>query len=97
MPSKNSSTMSIRIPNDVKADLERMLEMSGTSLAKVIVDLHSKWSNGEIAITDNKIVVPETDSCGLDMKTFLEACDDKHVKPQDAINKMAQMIWRGNG
>ena len=96
MPSKNSSIMSIRIPNDIKEDLERMLRMSGTSLAKVVVDLYGKWSSGEINISDNKIVIQDQDNMDLDMKTFLEACDDKRINPQDAINKMTQMIWRGS-
>lgn len=42
-------------------------------------------------------VIPEPykEDDGLDLSNFLEACDSKGVKPQDAINKAAQMVWRG--
>ena len=97
MGSKITATISARVPHDIKAMIDSALELGHSSMRGVMSDFARKLHNGELELQNDKIVIPEPykEDDGLDLSNFLEACDSKGVKPQDAINKAAQMVWRG--
>lgn len=97
MSSKISGTISARIPNDIKLRIENVLEVSHSKMRDVMIDFSEKLESGEISLQDGKIILPASEESAntLDMSNFIEACEYKGIKPQDAINKAAQMVWRG--
>jgi len=97
MSSKLTVPISARVPHDIKAMIDSALELGHSSMRGVMCDFARKLHSGELELQNDKIVIPEPykEDDGLDLSNFLEACDSKGVKPQDAINKAAQMVWRG--
>ena len=97
MSSKITATISSRVPHDIKAMIDSALELGHSSMRGVMCDFARKLHSGELELQNDKIVIPELyrEDDELDLRDFMEACDSKGVKPQDAINKAAQMVWRG--
>lgn len=97
MSSKISGTIAARVPNEVKASIENVLDISHSKMRDVMIDFSHKLETGEISLSNGRIILPEPVEAevNLDMSNFIEACESKGVKPQDALNKAAQMVWRG--
>ena len=97
MSSKITATISARVPHDIKAMIDSALELGHSSMRGVMSDFARKLHSGELELQNDRIVIPELyrEDDGLDLRDFLEACESKGVKPQDAINRAAQMVWRG--
>lgn len=96
MSSKITTTIAARVPHGVKAMIENALKMGNSSIKDIVIDLADKLHSGELEVMDGKIIIPEPVSEGseLNMSDFLDACEGKGIRPQDALNKAAQMIWR---
>ncbi len=96
MSSKITTTIAARVPHGVKAMIENALKMGNSSIKDVVIDLANKLHSGELEVMDGKIIIPEpvSESTDLNLSDFLDACESKGVRPQDALNKAAQMIWR---
>lgn len=97
MASKITSTIAARVPNEVKAMIENAFSLGNSTAKDITIDFANKLHSGELEVSDGKIIIPEPfkEDDGLDLSNFMEACDSKGIKPQDAINKAAQMVWRG--
>ncbi len=96
MSSKLTSTLSARVPHSIKAMINTALKFGHSSMRDIMIDLADKLHSGELEVMDGKIIIPEpvTEGSELNMSDFLDACEGKGVRPQDALNKAAQMIWR---
>lgn len=96
MASKTTSSVAARVPNEIKEILDKMLETSGSTARELVIDFANKVSSGEIVVRKGKIILPEPilEESNIDMSNFIDACENKGVKIQDALNKAAQMVWR---
>ena len=96
MASKTTSSVAARVPNEIKEILDKMLETSGSTARELVIDFANKVSSGEIVVRKGKIILPEPvmEENNIDMSNFIDACENKGVKVQDALNKAAQMVWR---
>lgn len=96
MASKTTSSVAARVPNEIKEILDKMLETSGSTARELVIDFANKVSSGEIVVRKGKIILPEPvlEESNIDMSNFIDACENKGVKVQDALNKAAQMVWR---
>ncbi len=96
MASKTTSSVAARVPNEIKEILDKMLETSGSTARELVIDFANKVSSGEIVVRNGKIILPELvmEENNIDMSNFIDACENKGVKVQDALNKAAQMVWR---
>lgn len=83
MPSKNTKIISIRVPNRV--------DFSGYNAGKLIACLYDMIKCGALQIEDSEIILPESD---LEMDKFYEACHEKNIEPQKALDKCVDMIRR---
>jgi len=70
---------------DIISDIEQMVKLSGGSMADFLSMLDEKLMMGEVTVTG---------LCPFDYKGFMDACYEKGVDPQEAINRAAQMVWR---
>ena len=97
MSSTITSTIAARVPNETKAMITNALNLGNSTMKDVAIDFAKKIHSGELEVSNGKIIIPEpiSENDDLDLSDFLEACDSKGIKPQDAINKAAQMVWRG--
>lgn len=96
MASKTTSSVAARVPNEIKEILDKMLETSGSTARELVIDFANKVSSGEIVVRNGKIILPEPviGESKIDMSNFIDACENKGVKVQDALNRAAQMVWR---
>ena len=96
MASKTTSSVAARVPNEIKEILDKMLETSGSTARELVIDFANKVSSGEIVVRNGKIILPEPllEESNIDMSNFIDACENKGVKVQDALNRAAQMVWR---
>lgn len=98
MASKTTATISARVPNEVKGMWDNALKGGNSAIRDIMIDIADKLHKGEIEFTDGKVIIPEPfveEKTDYDMNNLIEACDNKGIKVQDAINKAAQMVWRG--
>ena len=96
MASKTTSSVAARVPNEIKEILDKMLETSGSTARELVIDFANKVSSGEIVVRNGKIILPEPvlEESNIDMSNFIDACESKGVKVQDALNRATQMVWR---
>lgn len=97
MASTKTSVITARIPNESKDIIDTAIKTSNSTIREVMIDLANKLNIGELEFHNGKIniTVQMDESSNLDLSDFLDACDSKGIEPQDAINKAAQMVWRG--
>lgn len=73
------------------ADTLRMLELWGIPLSDFLQMLHEALENGEISLDGGRIVTKDS----LDLERLYDACHEKGIDPQDAIDKTVKMIGGG--
>lgn len=81
-----------KIGNLVNDDLEIMLASLGMTLDEFLTEAHDKLESGALTIENGEIIVNE---CPFNFDKFIEACNEKGVDYQKAIDKATQMVWRG--
>lgn len=82
---KNSESLSAELE-----DIEAMVGLFGISFEDFTVKLCEAMNDGTIYIDEGEIKV-QTD---LMLDEFYEVCHEANVEPQDAINKVVQMLRR---
>lgn len=101
---ENTKTLSIRLSNEDKAELQKYLNRES---AEAIL---RQIKRGEITLTRKGVVIervntmsesvntPNCDECpymnDLDLSKFDEVCEYKGIDKQKALDKCVQMLWR---
>ena len=93
MPSKSTTTISARVSYECKETIETALKMGNSTTRDLMIEMADKLRSGAIGFEDGKIIIPETNS-EYNLGNLIDACENKGIKVQDAINKAAQMVWR---
>ena len=73
-------------------DIKQMTQFWNSTLSGIIKDLRLKMNSGAISAKDNEILINE---CPFSFDKFIEACNEKGIDYQKAIDKATQMVWRG--
>ncbi len=97
MATNKSKVITLRLSNSKVDALEEVLRLSNSKLRETMENLIRLLQNGDLEIRNSRIILPELTAveCEYDLSNLEEACEAKGVKVQDAINKAAQMVWRG--
>lgn len=97
MSSKTTVPIAGRVPNEVKEMWENALKMGHSTMRGILTDMADKLHSGELEFQDDKVVLqqPYSEESEYDLNNLIDACENKGVKVQDAIDKAAQMVWRG--
>ena len=98
MASRTTSSVAARVPNEYKEILDKMLETSNSTARGLVIAFANMITTGEIVVRNDMIILPEpmSEESALNLSDFLEACDSKGIRPQEAIDKATQMVWRSN-
>ena len=94
MSSKNTTTISARVSYECKDMIETALKTGNSSMREIMEDTADKLRTGDISFQDGKMILPCVNEPEYDLDNLIDACKNKGVKVQDAINKTAQMVWR---
>lgn len=94
MSSKTTIPMSGRVPKEVKETRDNALKYGNSTMRDILTDIADKLRSGEISFQDERVILPCANELEYDLDNLIDACENKGVKVQDAINKAAQMVWR---
>lgn len=72
-------------------EIAAMAEFSGISTEGLLHNIRIMLENGDIKLNQGFMYV---ETCPFNYQRFLEICKDKRVPPQEAMDKMCQMLAR---
>lgn len=88
---ENSATDSVHTQDDNLEEIEKMLPFFNISKEEFYEKLRKSMEKGDVMYEDGRFVAVNE----IDLSRFKEACDEKGIEYQKAVDKMTQEIMRG--